>query len=520
MTSSGRHNEQDERLRRRHSWLRSSTVRDGTQPGNAGSSSTHFAEHEPMLAPHRKGIYSHGHLVGVGRDVRWFPHWRHWLNSLSFRYPARLTILVFLVLVVVVTAGLMLPVSTASGRPPTLVDAFFTATSAVCVTGLTVVETATYWSMFGQVIILIGIALGGLGVMTMASLLALIVTRRLGLTQRLLGRDDTQGRMGDTGALITGVIVTTLVAETILFLIFFPSFMNAGSSTGYALWSALFTSISTFNNAGFLNLPDGLEAFSSNWFVVLPIVLGTFVGAIGFPVIADLYRRWNRPRTLTLHTKLTLTTFALVAVSSSLLVTFFEWGNPGTFGGLDGSEKTLATLLGMVNSRSLGLSTVDVSAMNSASWFVTDISMFIGGGSGSHAGGIKVTTFAVLLLAAWTEVRGRRDVEAFHRRIPHSTQRQAIAVMLGGMLLVFTVTVVFLIITPYSLDRIVFEVVSAFGTVGLSTGITPSLPNAGKLLLGLVMIVGRVGPITFAAALALKQRQDLIRQPEERPIVG
>ncbi len=428
--------------------------------------------------------------------------------------------LVFALLITMITGLLSLPGANVDGTVPPFVDAFFTAVSAVCVTGLTVVDTATYWTLFGQIIIAIGVTLGGLGVMTMASLLTLAVSRRLGLTQRLLSQDDTQGRMGDALALTKGVIITTLVAEVVLFVVVAPAFLRRGHSVAESAWDALFMSISAFNNAGFVVMPEGLEGYVGSWLVLLPLMLAAFVGAIGFPVIVDLRRNWRQPRSLSLHSKITISTYITLMVVTGLMIAALEWNNPYTFGPLNFSERALNTIVGAVNTRSLGASAIDVSQMTGASWLVQDISMFIGGGSASHAGGIKVTTFTILILAAWAEARGRRDVEAFHRRLPHGTIRQAVAVLLAAVVLVLGTAAVLLVITPFTLDRILFEVISAFGTVGLSTGITSALPIAAKFLLALLMVIGRVGPMTFAAGLALRERQSFIRMPEERPIVG
>ena len=310
------------------------------------------------------------------------------------------------------------------------------------------------------------------------------------------------------------------VAQNVLFIVVAPAFLRQGHSVWGSIWDALFMSISAFNNAGFVVMEEGLAAYVGNWLVMLPLILAAFVGAIGFPVIVDLRRRWRHPKSLSLHSKITLTTYIALAVATGLIIAALEWNNPYTFGDLNFSEKALNTIVGAINTRSLGISAIDVSQMTGASWLVQDISMFIGGGSGSHAGGIKVTTFTILVLAAWAEARGRRDVEAFRRRLPQNTIRQAVAVLLVAVVLVLSVSAILLVITPFTLDRILFEVISAFGTVGLSTGITSALPPAAKLLLALVMVVGRVGPMTFAAGLALRERRSFIRMPEERPIVG
>lgn len=481
-----------------------------------------FAEAEPDLDGRRGG-----HIPGQRRrppraSTPWL-QFKSWFNHVAVRFPARITVIVFSLLITVVTGLLSLPIANTTGEPTPFVDALFTAVSAVCVTGLVVVDTALYWSFFGQVVLTVAMSLGGLGVMTMASLLALVVSRRLGVTSRLMNIEasrDGDGYMGDAWKLVIGVLVTTIVVEVILFLVILPSFLASGDELKVAAWNATFMSVSAFNNAGFVNLPQGLTPYIGDWFILFPLMLAAIIGAIGFPVIVDLKRHWRKPRTWTLHTKFTLSTYFGLLLATGIMVAALEWHNPYTFGPLDLSEKLLNSFVASVNPRSVGISVVDVSQMTAASWLVTDFSMFVGGGAGSHAGGIKVTTFTVLLLAAWSEARGQRDVQGFGRRLPKSTVRQSVAVLLVGALLVAITTLILQVITPFTLDRILFEVISAFGTVGLSTGITSALPAAAKFLLSFLMVTGRVGPMTFAAAIALRQRQSFIRLPEERPLVG
>lgn len=446
---------------------------------------------------------------------------RDWLERIARTYPARLTLAVFFGIIVVVVVLLCLPVSAATDTGAPLVDVIFTAVSAVCVTGLTTVDTATYWSPFGQAIIAAGIMIGGLGVMTLASILGFAVSRHLGLTQRMLAAQETKTTgLGQLSTLLRGVIGTSLAAETVLFAFFFPRFLELGDSVGTAAWQALFMAISVFNNAGFVIVEGGLAPYVSDWSMLVPIGLGTVIGAIGFPVVTDIAARWRTPKRWTLHTKLTLSTYALVGVAGSLLVALTEWSNPKTLGPLDGGSKLLNILLAGVNSRSSGLSALDVGAMQSQTHFVQDILMMIGGGSASTAGGIKVTTFAVLMLAVLAEARGDRDIEAFGRRIPTTVVRLAVAVSLIGMTMVCASVVALLTVTDHSLDAVLFESISAFATVGLSTGITPTLPPSGKYVLAVLMFAGRTGTMTLAAALALRERRRVIRMPAERPIVG
>lgn len=442
------------------------------------------------------------------------------IDHLARTSPARLVLMLFGAIILVMTLLLSLPIATTTGKPANLVDAVFTSTSAVCVTGLTVVNTASYWSLFGQIVIILGIHIGGLGVMTLASILALAVSRHIGLTQRMLAATEKTASLGKVGGLIRTVIVTSLTCEFILFIALLPRFLTLNESISSAIWHALFQSISIFNNAGFINLPEGMEAHLGDWWMVTPIILGTFLGALGFPVMLDLKENWRSPHRLTLHSKLTITTYMAVWVITAVVIAFSEWNNQGTFAAMSTGDSLQTSILFGVNSRSSGISTIDVGQMTRGSWFLLDVLMFIGGGSASTAGGIKVSTLAVMILAIIAEARGDRDVEAFHRRIPPSVVRLSVAVTGLGAIIVVTAIFFLLSVTDYSMDVIGFEVISAFATVGLSTGITPDLPIIGKYSLVILMFAGRTGTMTVAAALALRERRRVIRMPEERPIIG
>ena len=446
---------------------------------------------------------------------------RAWLSKQARYSPARLALGTFALIIAVITALLMLPISSSSDTPAPFVDVLFTAVSAVCVTGLTTVDTATYWSPFGQAVIAAGIVVGGLGVMTLASILGFAVSRHLGLTQRMLATQETgTGAMGQISLLLKAVIATSLTMQALLAAMFLPRFLSMGIDPVRAVWDSVFMAISVFNNAGFVILPEGLSPHVTDWWMLIPIILGTTVGAIGFPVIMDVAKNLRTPRRWRLHTKLTLSTYLILAFVGALALALTEWNNPATLGAIDTPSKILNAMLAGVNSRSSGLSALDVGAMRSQTHFVQDILMMIGGGSASTAGGVKVTTFAVLVLAVIAEARGDRDIETFGRRIPTSAVRLAVAVSLLGLALVAVSVVLLLSMTNYSLDIILFETASAFATVGLSTGITPALPVGAKYVLIFLMFAGRTGSMTVAAALALRERSRVIRMPEERPIIG
>jgi potassium uptake TrkH family protein len=446
---------------------------------------------------------------------------RELVDRTARQSPARLALIVFASVIGVFAALLSLPQATASGTRAPFADALFTAASAVCVTGLTTVPTGTYWSPLGQVIILAGIKVGGLGVMTLASLLGIAVSRRIGLTQKLLTATETRSAgLGEVGSLLRVVIITATALEVTIALVLVPRFLTLGESFGQALWHGVFYAISSFNNAGFIPTAEGLAPHAGDWWLGLPIVLGVFIGSLGFPVILNIAQRRRDFERWSLHSKLTLTTSAMLVVVGAVLIGTFEWRNPETFGPLDLPSKILAALFAGVMPRSGGFSTVDIEQMHESTWLLTDALMFVGGGSASTAGGIKVTTLAVMLLAILAEARGDRDVEAFGRRIPRETLRLAVAVMFVGATTVLVSSLVMLEITGESLDIVLFEVLSAFATVGLSTGLSANLPDEGKYVLSLLMFVGRTGTMTFAAALALRDRRRVIRYPEERPIIG
>jgi len=447
--------------------------------------------------------------------------WREVVDRAARQSPARLALSVFAAVIGVFTALLLTPQATASGRQAPFVDALFTATSAVCVTGLTTVPTGTYWSTFGQVVILVGIKVGGLGVMTLASLLGLAVSRRIGLTQKILAASETRSaRLGEVGSLLRVVIITATALEVSIALVLFPRFLVLGEPLGVAAWHGVFYAVSAFNNAGFVPTAEGLAPYTSDWWIGAPIALGVFVGSLGFPAILTIARHRRRFRRWSLHTKLTVVTSAALAVTGTVLVGAIEWGNPATFGRLDVPGRLLAAVFAGVMPRSGGFATIDVGQMHESSWLITDALMFVGGGSASTAGGIKVTTLAVMLLAILAEARGDRDVEAFGRRIPRETLRLAVAVVFIGATTVLVASLLVLEITGLPLDVVLFEVLSAFATVGLSTGITPDLPDEAKYVLSALMFVGRTGTMTVAAALALRDRRRVIRYPEERPIIG
>ncbi|GAB4084510.1 potassium transporter TrkG [Myceligenerans cantabricum] len=456
---------------------------------------------------------------------------RERLDDVARHSPARLAIIVFAAVIAVFTMLLLAPWATASGSSARPVDALFTAVSAVCITGLVVQDTGTYWSLYGQIIIITGIKVGGLGIMTLASIIGMVVSRKIGLTQRILTASETKTKgLGEVGSLVRTIIVTATTLELTIAALLFPRLLAIEGHAGTAAWHALFYGISAFNNAGFVPTEEGLMPHVGDWGLLLPVALGVFIGSLGFPVILNLYRALREGRVrrtgrrwglrLSLHSKLTLTTSVALLVAGSAAIGLLEWRNPETLGPLDWPVKLLSVLFAGVMPRSGGFNTVSTEGMEQSTWLVTDALMFVGGGSASTAGGIKVTTLAVILLAIVAEARGDRDIDAYGRRIPLDTLRLALGVTFFGATAVMVSSAALLHITDHNLSRILFETLSAYATVGLSTGITAGLPDGAKYVLAALMFVGRTGGITFAAALALRDRRRIVRFPEERPIIG
>lgn len=443
-------------------------------------------------------------------------------HVLRVHHPAQAVIYAFAIAVGVGTVLLMLPESAADHGATSFRVALFTSTSALCVTGLTVVDTATHWSAFGQVVILLGIQTGGFGIMTFASLLGLLVSRRLGLRTRLVAQTETNSlALGDVSRVLRGVALTSLAIEAVVAALLTARLaLGGGIGLGRATYLGIFHSVSAFNNAGFALWSDGLVRYVSDPWFCLPIAAAIILGGLGFPVLFELRREIRSPRRWSVHTKITLlATVVLLAVGTVVLIGL-EWTNPGTLGPLNTPGKVLAGFFQSVQPRTAGFNSVDYSNMGKESLLVTDVLMFIGGGSASTAGGIKVTTFTVLLFAILAEARGDEAVESFGRRVPPAALRQALSVALLGVAMVVAGTLAMLEITGLGLDQVLFEVVSAFATVGLSTGITPTLPPLAQYLLVALMFTGRVGTVTLASALALRQRRRLYQLPEERPIIG
>ena len=429
----------------------------------------------------------------------------------------------FAILIAIGTALLFLPISRAPGEPADLVVAFFTATSAVCVTGLVVVDTATHWSAFGQVVILGLVQVGGFGFMTGSTLLLLLfVGGRIGLRDRILAQASTGDlELGGVIGIVRRIALFTIIVEAAGAAVLFAAFLAGGRDPGQSAWFGLFHSVTAFNNAGFDLFGEfrSLADFGSSPVVLLTLGILIILGGLSVAIVADVLarRRWGR---LVLESKLVILTTLFLIFGGAAAFAALEWSNPNTLGALPVVDRPLNALFESVTLRSGGFAVFDQGSLGEAALSVAMALMFIGGASGSTAGGIKVNTFSVLLISILSTVRGRPAAEAFGRRVPHELIYRALSVALLSIAFVFVVALGIQILAGTSFVDTTFEAISAFGTVGLTTGITHLLPEPAQLLEAGAMFVGRLGPLTLALALASRQRPALYRPAVESMRIG
>jgi trk system potassium uptake protein TrkH len=436
---------------------------------------------------------------------------RDFLDYFAHSTPARFAILIFAALVLTLTTILMLPGMTSTGETAPFADALFTAVSAICVTGLATVDMATYWTPLGHAFIALGVQIGGIGVLTLASIMGLIVSRRL---------EGQAVKLGEIGTLLLTVAISALVIELSIAALLLPRILLEGIPLGQALLDSFYYSLMAFTNTGFVFSEAGFELYHQDYWFLSLLMIGVFLGSIGFPVIYAVYRGWRKPRRFSVHVKLTLWTSLILIVLGTLAYVVLEWDNKRTFALMDPVQHGFQALFLSVMTRSGGFSTLDMAEFGNASLLVTDMLMFIGGGSASTAGGIKVTTLAILFLAAFAEARGSESMEVFERRIPSDVLRLAVSIVLWGATTVALSSIVLLQISGERLDYVLFDAISAFATSGLSTGFTAEATDPAKYVLAATMFLGRVGTVTLAAALAASTRRQLFQRSEERPIVG
>lgn len=463
-------------------------------------------------------------VSAVGRKIDDFAH----------HTPSRFAVIIFTSIILLWTTIYMLPISSADGTVTPFHEALFTAVSTICVTGLSVVDMATHWSGFGHFMVFLGMQVGAIGVLTLASIMGAIVTRRLGLRQKLVAASDSNAlrthagpvsesqavKLGDIGGILTTVAISLVIIETCIALLIIPRLLIAGEPLWDAILDGFFWATSAFTNTGFMPTSTGIEPFATDAWMLTCLATAVFLGSLGFPVIFALTRWVKTKQRISVHVKLTLSTTVLLFVLGAVAIYFLEGDNPETIGAQNPWFRPVTAGFMSAMTRSGGFSTIDLADADPATMLAMQMLMFVGGGSASTAGGIKVTTLAILFLAAFAEAKGVNDIQAFGRRIPNDVLRLAVSVTLWGATIVAVSSISLMHFASVPFDEALFEAISAFATCGLSTGLTGDLPEQGAYILSITMWLGRVGTVTMAAALASREHKQLFRLPEERIIVG
>lgn len=436
--------------------------------------------------------------------------------------PPQLIILIFVLLIIIGSILLALPVSSADGISIRWLDALFTATSAVCVNGLVVIDTGSSFSIFGQIIIMILIQIGGLGFMTLGVMIAIILGKKIGLKQRLIIQQTTHSRSSQ-GLIKLSLYIILIALSCEIIAAFILTFRWMGDmGLEQAIYYAVFHSVSAFNNAGFALWPDSLSSYIHDPIVNLTIVTLFVSGGLGYIVVVELFRKrsWRK---FSVHTKVVLITTGVLTLSGFMLLFILESWNSATFGELTWGERVSAAFFQSATPRSAGFNTIEIGNMLSSSQLILIILMFIGASSGGTGGGIKTNTFVVLILATLNTFRGGGPIHVFHRRISAETVMRALAVVISSITCVFIVALL-LTITEGMLEdhflEVLFEATSAFSTTGLSMGLTSELSPIGKFIVTVTMFIGRLGPLTLAYALAKKKRASKINYPEDHILIG
>lgn len=440
------------------------------------------------------------------------------LHKSKLNPPAVLAI-GFFSLIIIGSFLLNLPMATKTGESVGYIDALFTSSSAVCVTGLVVVNTGEFWSLFGQIVIIIMIQIGGLGFMTMATLVALILGKKINLKERLIIKEQlNQSTMSGLVRLTKYVILLTLAVEGIGAILLATKFVPI-YGIGKGIWFSAFHAISAFCNAGFDITGNSMVPFVNDLGINIIISLLIIFGGIGFSVIFDVskHRKFSK---LSLHSKLVLTITIILLLSGTIIFYLIEMNNPATLGALKEGSKFIASFFQSVVTRTAGFNSLDIGSIKDTSAFLFIIFMFIGAGPASTGGGVKLTTFGVIILAVLTSVKGERDVVAFKNRISNDIVRKSLAIVTISITLIIIVSFILTVTEDVVFLELLFEATSAFGTVGLSRGITPNLSNVGKIIIMSTMYIGRVGPLTMAFAFAQRRNKRNYRYSEGNIMVG
>lgn len=436
--------------------------------------------------------------------------------------PPKILVLGFAIIILIGTFLLTLPIATENGNGLPFLDALFTATSATCVTGLVVVDTADTFSTFGELVVLTLIQVGGLGFMTFGTFLFILLGKKISLKERLVLK-EAYNNISISGIvkLVKRILLFTIIIETIGATILSIRF-SIDMPIGTAIYYGFFHAISNFNNAGFDLMGEfrSLTDYVDDPFVVLTICSLITLGGLGFIVFNELYE-YRMTRRLSVNTKIVLITTFILTAGASILIFLFEYNNPNTLGTLDSSGKGFGALFHAVTPRTAGANTLPIADLTHASLFLTIILMYIGAGSGSTAGGIKITTFAVLMATFWSQLKGKEDIVLFKRRIEMQTILKAITVALSGLMIILLVTILLSITDKgHHFIMYLFEATSAFGTVGLSMGLTPELSSFGRVIIIFTMFVGRLGPLTLGFAITRRRTKEAFHHPKGKIMIG
>lgn len=432
-------------------------------------------------------------------------------------------VVTYLAALVIGTGLLMTPAATTAPGGISLLSSLFTTTSAISVTGLEVLSAGSDFTIFGQAVILGLIQAGGLGVLLLTTLLAMLVAGKVGLRLReSVAAEAKSSHIGGIRPMVLRIIGLTVATElAIASALFLRFWLRYDEPAGRALWDAVFHAVSAFNNAGFGLKSDSLTAYATDPFVCAPIAAAIILGGLGYPVLIELFRHYRRPLSWSMTTRAVIVVTPVLLLGGTAFIAAIEWNSPGTLGHLDWWGKLQTAAFQSTTTRTAGFSSVDISQMHPATWLGMDILMFVGGGPAGTAGGVKITTVMVLLAMAWAEINGGTRANLFGTRVARSAHRQATTVIVLALGLVTLATIAVMLDAPeQGLDRILFEVISAFANVGLTTGITSGLPGLSQVVLIVAMILGRLGPVTVASALALRARTIRFELPVERPLIG
>lgn len=441
--------------------------------------------------------------------------------------PYKAIALVYLLIIVVGALLLTLPIASASGNWTDFLNALFTATSATAVTGLVVVDTALHWSIFGQIVILLLIQVGGMGIMTIVSLLHLFISKQMSLYEsNVLMQSAGALTHSDVVKITKRVLVITVISEVIGAVVLTLAFLK-DMTFGQALYNGIFHSISAFCNAGFdilgtaNNAFASFESYSNNWIVNITLMLLITSGGLGFIVWNDIIENKHRVTKYKLHSKIVLIANTALVFGGALLFFAFEYNNSATMQNYSFGHKMLASFFQSVTCRTAGFNTINIGQLTESSKMLSMVLMMIGGGAGSTAGGIKITTFVIILVGISAVARSKKDVNVMSKRMPDGLIRQALIISSVWLILTFVSAMIICVADNVTLTQALFESFSALGTVGLSLGITPQLGWISRLVLQILMFVGRVGIATLAVAFVSKKNTEgQIRKPLDNILIG